>query len=182
MNIIATASGDPGTSANCAVITPESGSSLDVSAEKDLAFFVKDTEGANSVKVTVTDTSGAVWSGYTSGQSVQNQWTQLSVPLSSVSGINKTAISSIKLGEFNSGTYYFDDLYFCSDPSVSIPAFLSSYPPITPITTPPSTSPTTPTWYNSFEGGTGISAGTGATVSLNNSSANSGGAELSIWL
>ena len=165
-------SGDPGTSANCAVITPESGSPLDVSAEGYLSFFVKDMRGADTVKVTMTDTSGAVWSGWTTASSVQNQWTKISLPLVSVCGLNGF-ITSIKLGEWNPGTYYFDDLYFSPNSSDSIPAFLSSYPPITQPPAPPSTS----IWYNSFEGGTGYSAGSGATVSLNNSSANSGGAE-----
>ena len=39
--------------------------------------------------------------------------------------------------------------------------------------------PAPPIWYNSFEGGTGYSAGTHATVTLDNSSANSGGASVS---
>jgi glucosylceramidase len=131
-------SGDPGTSSNCVNVTPQSGSSIDASSKNYLIFFVKDTQGANTIKVTIIDTSNATWSGWTSAQSVQNQWTKISVALSSVSGINKAAIKEIRLGEWNAGTYYFDDMYCAVNSSDGIPGF-------GPTPTPGPTATPTPT-------------------------------------
>jgi aryl-phospho-beta-D-glucosidase BglC (GH1 family) len=116
-------SGDPGTSSRCVKVTPQNGSSIDASSKNYLLFFVKDTQGANTIRVTIIDTGNASWNGWTSAQSAPNQWTKISVALSSVSGINKAAIKEIRLGEWNAGTYYFDDICFAVNSSDGIPAF-----------------------------------------------------------
>jgi endoglucanase len=116
-------SGDPGTNTRCLNVTPQSGSSVNATGKNYLIFFVNDTQGANTIRVTIIDTNNAVWSGWTSAQSVKNQWTKITVPLSSVTGINKAAIKEIRLGEWNSGTYYFDDIYFATNSTDGIPSF-----------------------------------------------------------
>jgi aryl-phospho-beta-D-glucosidase BglC (GH1 family) len=188
-------SGDPGTSSNCVNVTPQSGSSIDASSKNYLIFFVKDTQGANTIKVTIIDTSNATWSGWTSAQPAQNQWTKISVALSSVSGINKAALKQINLGEWNAGTYYFDDMYCAVNSSDGIPGFgptptpgptATPMPTSTPTPGPTATPTPTPTptpggsssvWYQNFESGTGFTAGTGATVASYADSANTGGSK-----
>ena len=60
----------------------------------------------------MVDTSNAVWSGWTSVASVKNTWMGITLPMSSVTGINKAAIKEIRIGEWNAGTYYVDGLQF----------------------------------------------------------------------
>ena len=86
-------------------------------------FYVKDTQGANTVKLTFVDKNNAecsIWADPT--RSVKDQWTQINFPLSSINGIDTTAIKEIRVGEWNTGVYYFDDFYF-SDSTFIIPAF-----------------------------------------------------------
>ncbi len=119
-------SADPGTTSNCVKITPQNGSSIDASSSNYLMFSVKDTQGANTIKVTFVDTNNATWSGWTSAKSVQNQWTKIAFPLSSVSGIDKSKIKEIRIGEWNSGIYYFDDLYLATNTTDDAPSFSTS--------------------------------------------------------
>lgn len=116
-------SGDPATTARCLKVTPQIGTSVNATGKNHLIFFVNDTQGANTIKVTIVDTNNATWSGWTSAQSVKNQWTKITVPMNSVTGINKAAIKEIRLGEWNSGTYYFDDIYFATNSADGIPSF-----------------------------------------------------------
>jgi endoglucanase len=116
-------SGDPGTSARCVNVTPQNGTSADATGKNYLVFYVKDTQGVNTLKITMIDSSNAVWSTWTSATSVQNQWTKISIPLSSVTGINKGAIKEIRIGEWNTGSYYFDDIYFAVNITDGIPEY-----------------------------------------------------------
>jgi len=156
------ASGDPGTTNNNVKVTPQAGLTADATGKNVLSFFVKDTHGSNTVRVTIVDSSNAEWNGWTTESSVLNQWKKISLPLSAVTGINKAAIKEIRFGEWNSGTYYIDDIYLDGTSSDAIPAFSS--PPVS-----------SSLWFQSFEAGTGYSAGVGATVTAFTESANAGG-------
>ena len=107
-----TVTGEPGNASQCADVTPQSGTPIDTTGYNYFVFYVKDTQGSNSEKVTIVDANNAMWSGWVDIKSVQNQWTKTAMPLSLVTGINKAAIKEIRIGEWNSGTYYFDDMYF----------------------------------------------------------------------
>ena len=116
--------GDPGSSAQCVNVVPQDGTSFDVSSYSYFNFHVKDMQGANTVKLTFVDANNAecsIWADPT--RSVQNQWTQINFPLSSITGIDKTSIKQIRVGEWNTGVYYFDDFYFSADSTFLIPAF-----------------------------------------------------------
>ncbi|WP_233566878.1 GDSL-type esterase/lipase family protein [Cohnella endophytica] len=165
VKLTVSASGEPGTASNSVKITPQTGGSVDATGQSLLNFFIKDTQGANTIRVTIVDSANATWNGWTTSSSVQNQWTKISLPLGSVTGINKAAIKEIRIGEWNSGVYYVDDLYFAGAASDPVPAF-SQQPPVS-----------TAIWFQNFEAGTGFSAGTGATVASDPSSANTGGAK-----
>ncbi|MDF2537958.1 MAG: hypothetical protein K0S76_979 [Herbinix sp.] len=121
VKLTVTSSGDPGTTARCVKVTPQSGASVDATGKNYLNFYVRDTQGVNTIKVTLVDSSNAVWSTWTSAQSVQNQWTKISLSLSQTTGINKAAIKEIRIGEWNTGTYYIDDIYFATNSGDGIP-------------------------------------------------------------
>jgi hypothetical protein len=104
-------SGDPGNANQCVKVVPQTGASVDASMFANFTFWIDDTQGNNTVKVTMVDTSNALWSGWTTA-AVQNTWGGISLPMSSVTGINKGAIKEIRIGEWNKGTYYVDGLQF----------------------------------------------------------------------
>jgi beta-glucosidase len=118
-----TASGDPGNNTKCVNVTPQAGSTFNATGKNYFIFFIKDTQGANTHRVTMVDSANAVWSGWTADKSVLNAWTRITLPMSSVTGINKAAIKEIRLGEWNAGTYYFDDLFFAANATDAIPVF-----------------------------------------------------------
>lgn len=123
VKLTVTSSGDPSTNTRCVRVTPQSGSTVDTTGRNYLVFYVRDTQGANTVRVTLIDSSNNVWSTWTSNQSVYNQWTKFTINISAVSGINKAAIKEIRIGEWNSGTYYIDDIYFALNSSDGAPPF-----------------------------------------------------------
>jgi hypothetical protein len=139
------AGGDPGTTAQCVNITPQSGASIDASGYAQFIFFIKDTVSTNTNKVTMVDTSNAVWSGWININNVNNQWTKINLTMSTVTGINKAAIKEIRIGEWWAGTYYVDDAYFAQNAADPVPSFSTPTPTPPPTPTPTSTPTATPT-------------------------------------
>jgi|GEM_PF-510990 len=124
VKLVVTGSGaDPGANGRSVIVKPQGGAaSVDASAFNYLVFYVKDVQGANTVNVTFVDTYGTVSSGnWTSVASVKGQWSKLYVSLDK-SAADIGSLKEIRLGEWNPGTYYFDDLYFAEYPSDQIPA------------------------------------------------------------
>ena len=123
VKLVTTATADPGTTAQSVNITSQNGSSIDITGLNYFIFYVKDTQGSNTEKVTMIDKAGATWSGWVDIKSVQNTWTKIAMQMNSVTGINKAAIKEIRIGEYNAGTYYIDDMYFAqvdTDPNPKI--------------------------------------------------------------
>jgi len=83
----------------------------DISMFSTLRFQLLDTQGYNTVYITLVDGSGATWSGWTSGQSQLNVWTTISFDYSSAS-IDLTDVVEVRFAEWNSGTYFVSDLTF----------------------------------------------------------------------
>lgn len=118
---ILTASADPTESSSFYA----EGANTDTSLYNYLVFWLKDTQGANTVKLGLTDKNGnktgLAWTNTLTtekGSSIKNTWTEYAVKLSSISGIDKidrSAIKGIYIGEWNSGTYYIDDIYFTNN-------------------------------------------------------------------
>jgi len=118
------ASGDPGMSAQCVNVVPRDATSFDASSYSYLNFHVKDTQGYNNTfKITFVDTKNAEYSTWTNAKGLKDSWTPINVSISSVTGIDKTAIKEIRVGEKNAGVYYFDDFYFSADSTFEIPTF-----------------------------------------------------------
>ena len=115
-------SGDPGRSAQCVNVIPNTGTPFDASPYSYLNFYVKDTQGVNTVKLTFVDKNNAEYSTWTT-RSAKNQWTPINFSLSSITGIDTTAIKEVRVGEWNPGVYYFDDFYFSADSTFVTPTF-----------------------------------------------------------
>lgn len=113
-------SGDPETTN--AMLTIDSGNSpVDVSDCTHLVIWLYDTQGSNTLKVGLIDKNGVKssleWKRTQSspnGGTIHNHWTEYSIPMSDFSGVDKTAVSKVVIGEWNQGVYYVDNIAFTS--------------------------------------------------------------------
>lgn len=123
VKLTTTANGDPGNTAQCAVIMPQEGTSVDGSAYQYLTFSVKDmvNPGSCTVKVTFVDTNGNESSAWSHEKTVYENWTRIWVPVGGAPGFDRTHIAQIRFGFYWRGDYYIDDIAFCSGYSDGIP-------------------------------------------------------------
>lgn len=103
-----------------------SGNPVDITGLRYLVFYIKDMNGSNNPMIALQDADGNEsnfsWTDGNYLKSVKETWTQFYVPLSSISGnIDKTRITGVRLGEWNQGTYYIDNVYFDNYLSTGIP-------------------------------------------------------------
>lgn len=102
--------------------SPDSNGSVLLSAAKPvdttglryLVFYIKDTQGSNNMMLSLQDADGKE-SGFswTDPKSTKNEYVQYYVPLSRIAGdIDRTRITGLRIGEWNAGTYYIDNVYF----------------------------------------------------------------------
>jgi hypothetical protein len=88
-----------------------SASGKNMSADAFFTAWVFDTQGNNTLELRLVDSSGNSKAEYSSNAAVKNQWTQLVWPLADYSGsVDLTNVKSVQFYEFNTGTYYFDDI------------------------------------------------------------------------
>lgn len=123
LKMVLSSSGDPSTTTRSTAVKfndPGVGK-MDITAYGTLSFYVYDTQGNNTVKVYLQDANNSLYSVWSSAASVKNQWTRIDISLDSVSGIDKRNITAIYFGEWNQGTYYFDDLMFTNNTRRAIP-------------------------------------------------------------
>ena len=50
--------------------------------------------------------------GWRSPTTTKDKWVQYCIKVSDFNKIDKTKIAGIRIGEWNAGTYYLDDIYF----------------------------------------------------------------------
>lgn len=98
----------------------------DITGLRYLVFWIKDMNGSNNPMIGLVDADGNESNfSWTDGgylKSVKGTWTQFHVPLSTVSGnVDRTKITGVRIGEWNQGTYYIDDVYFDNYLSTGIP-------------------------------------------------------------
>lgn len=112
-----TASVDP-TEANSFYV--EGSTPIDISKYTYFVFWLKDTQGENTVKIQLIDVNGNKtslnWFNTLTGKgkAAKNVWTEYAVKISDLVGgasIDLTKIKGIRIGEWNSGTYFIDDIY-----------------------------------------------------------------------
>lgn len=98
---------------------------VDVSCLKYLIFYIKDTQGSNTMKISLIDANGNESDfgadGWKENKTVKNQWSQYYVLLDDFSGVNKEKISGLRIGQWNKGTYYIDSVYFDNYLSTGLP-------------------------------------------------------------
>lgn len=102
---------------------------VNVSDLKYLIFYIKDTQGSNTMQISLIDENGKESSyDWRSPSTSKNKWTQYYVKLSDISGIDKTKVSGMRIGQWNAGTYYVDDIYFDNFLSSGVPSIVPSQP------------------------------------------------------
>lgn len=117
-------SGDP-TIESGSISFKASEKAVDASESNYLIFHIKDTQGSNTLKVSLTDSNGQAsnfeWQAVSTEK---NKWIQYHVPLDSIRGIDQSSITEIRVGQWNEGIYYIDHVYFTD----SLPPYTSSKP------------------------------------------------------
>lgn len=112
---------------------------VDVSQLKYVIFYIKDTQGDNNLKVSLIDNHGNETdfgaAGWREGLTTKkNEWKQYYVPIDSLTGdVDLSAISGIRIGQWNAGTYLIDSVYFdnylvTGEPTIVPNAPLASLP------------------------------------------------------
>lgn len=109
----------------------ESENSVDAKYYDYFVFWLKDTQGNNNIMLQFVDEDNNMtnWAWYnnsssTSGKSVKNQWTEYAIPMSQIQkkdNIDLTRIKGVRIGQWNSATYYIDDMYFSNTLAPKIP-------------------------------------------------------------
>lgn len=90
---------------------------VDISQLTYLIFSIKDTNGANNMKLSLIDAEGRETDygadGWRNGLNTKkNEWTQYYVSINDLKGtVDLTNIVGVRLGMWNAGTYYIDSVY-----------------------------------------------------------------------
>ncbi|MFQ9509457.1 MAG: glycoside hydrolase family 30 beta sandwich domain-containing protein [Lachnospiraceae bacterium] len=123
IKLTTTASGDPGTTSQCAVIYSQQGNSIDAAGYQYLTFSVKDMVNPSSctVKVTFVDKNGNESSTWSHEKTVYQNWTRLWVLIGGAENFNRAEIAQIKIGFYWKGDYFIDDLAFSCGYNDGIP-------------------------------------------------------------
>lgn len=125
IKLTTTVNGDPNTNKQCAIITPQSGTTIDASGYQYLTFSVKDmvNPGSCTVRVTFVDQNGNTSSAWSHEKTVYQNWTRIWVPVGGAYGFDRQHISEIRIGFYWRGDYYIDDLSFEYAYTDGIPSF-----------------------------------------------------------
>ncbi|GAB6088667.1 chitobiase/beta-hexosaminidase C-terminal domain-containing protein [Spirochaeta dissipatitropha] len=113
-------SGYPGATDRSVYIRHPEGAVISALDYSHLVFFGFDMVGNNTVYVTGVDSNGNTASAWTETAGAHNSWTKFVVPLNALSLQN---IVEIRLGQWNNGTYLFDDVYFTQSSDGELPPF-----------------------------------------------------------
>ena len=88
---------------------------------------VLDTQGSNTLHITLVDANGDTWSLWTDGnnargRSVQNVWTTLELPIAAAAGsIDLTMLRELRLTQWNIGRYLFTNYRWFAAPGLDLP-------------------------------------------------------------
>jgi glucan 1,3-beta-glucosidase len=85
----------------------------DFSAASAFEFKVLDQQGSNTVYITLVDSTGAKWSGWSSDETrtVLNAWTSIEFDYTAAANsIDLTKVSEVRFAQWNAGTYRFADV------------------------------------------------------------------------
>lgn len=109
-------SGSPEKDSGSVVIKSMSGP-IDTRNLNYLIFYIKDTQGSNSMKVSLIDEDGNETdygaSGWYDLKTLKGEWKQYYVPLNGRAGtVDRSRITGVRIGQWNAGKYYIDNAYF----------------------------------------------------------------------
>ncbi|MBS4202184.1 chitobiase/beta-hexosaminidase C-terminal domain-containing protein [Bacillus sp. FJAT-49732] len=108
-------SGDPSVS-KASISIKSKGQPVDATGMEYFVFYIKDTQGNNTIKISLTDSSGKSTDlGWKAMSTKKNEWVRYEVPMSSFSGIDFSKISEVRIGQWNEGIYYIDQLFFAKN-------------------------------------------------------------------
>ncbi|MBS4178722.1 chitobiase/beta-hexosaminidase C-terminal domain-containing protein [Lederbergia citrea] len=108
-------SGDPSVSKG-SISVKSIGEVVDATGMEYLVFYIKDTQGSNTIKVSLTDSSGkSTEFGWKAMSTKKNQWVRYEVPMSSFTGIDFFNITDVRIGQWNEGVYYIDQVFFAKN-------------------------------------------------------------------
>ena len=85
----------------------------DFSSASAFEFKVLDQQGSNTVYITLVDSTGAKWSGWSSDETrtVLNAWTSIEFDYTAAANsIDLTKVSEVRFAQWNAGTYRFADV------------------------------------------------------------------------
>ncbi len=90
---------------------------VDVRHLKYLVIPIKDTQGSNGMKVSLIDALGNESDfgagGWMEGNTKKNTWIQYHILVNRFQGqVDLSRIEAIRIGQWNTGSYYIDDIYF----------------------------------------------------------------------
>ncbi|MBS4197118.1 chitobiase/beta-hexosaminidase C-terminal domain-containing protein [Lederbergia citri] len=109
------ASGDPSVSKG-SIRIKSMGQPVDATGMEYFVFYIKDTQGSNTIKISLTDSHGKSTDfGWKAMSTKKNEWVRYEVPMSSFSGIDFASISEVRIGQWNEGVYYIDQLFFAKN-------------------------------------------------------------------
>ncbi|MDD7795787.1 chitobiase/beta-hexosaminidase C-terminal domain-containing protein [Clostridium sp. 'White wine YQ'] len=126
-------SGDPSVSSGSIVLNSMDGP-INTTGMEYLIMYIKDTQGSNTLKASLTDSKGFESEfNWRSVSTVKNQWIKYYIPMSDFSGIDKTSITQIRIGEWNAGTYYIDGVFFDVSLNGDLPSLVPEVPTANPV-------------------------------------------------
>lgn len=96
---------------------------------KYFIFYIKDTQGSNTIQVSLIDSDGTESDfGWRSPSTSKNNWVQYCIKVSDFNKIDKTKIAGMRIGQWNAGTYYLDDVYFDNYLYTGVPSLVPTKP------------------------------------------------------
>ncbi|MFI3254913.1 MAG: chitobiase/beta-hexosaminidase C-terminal domain-containing protein [Eubacteriales bacterium] len=118
--------GDPQKSEGSALIYFDH--TVDASDTAFLLFYIKDTQGSNTMKIALVDEDGKEsnfdWVDVSTTK--KDTWVPYTVPMSQFSGIDRSRLTGIRIGQWHEGVYYLDDIQFAQEGELSQEAVLAS--------------------------------------------------------
>lgn len=98
------------------MLRSEDQSLVDMSKANNFKIWVYDTQGNNSLELALMDTDQRIEKYWSTTSATQNKWCLITIPLNQYTTLDMKYIKEIQIYEWNSGTYYFDDLYVDNTP------------------------------------------------------------------
>ncbi len=107
---------------------------VDITNSNFLSMQIKDTQGNNTVKMSLIDINGdeSNFSWVDLSKTKKNTWVELVAPLSQFNNVDTKNIIGVRIGQWNKGVYYLDDIQFIKE-SKTVSNKITIVPPMIQI-------------------------------------------------